>query len=104
MIRPAPDTVKTDPHAEFDVSLLDKLVKIAKNLPYPIKPTCCIDGREYYLIWSTRERMLQNMPVGYTYKAILLRNGGVIYDPVAIDEMDRRLYNAGCAYYESEYI
>lgn len=73
---------------EFDLELLQELVNKAKSLPYPMKPAVDGYGREFYLIWSTRERIIQELRPGWTYRAVPFKGAEFcVYEPCRIEDV-----------------
>jgi hypothetical protein len=92
---------------EFSVEMIDRLVSCAQQGNPIIRPPTADDGRQFYMMPSTRERMIQNLQPGWTYKAVTLtRNDGwcfVLFEPVEIETMAAR-FGGQTAYFEDSCI
>lgn len=77
---------------EFDVNMLQELKDIARRLSMPIKPAIDDLGRSFYLLWTTRNKIVQSIDVGWTIRAITFGGGKFcLFEPCRIEELESAL-------------
>lgn len=76
----------------IDDAMIDRLAKLARELPCPIQPCQADDGRDFYFVVSPRWAQIQRlayMSPGWTWKAVAFR-GEILYEAVQIETMRGR--------------
>lgn len=85
---------------EFSVELVDRLVKIARSCKPIIEPARDDAGRAWYMFWTTRERVIDSLPVGWMYRAVIFGGGTTCaFEPCRIEELDQKTSRDGTCYY-----
>lgn len=75
-------------NAIFTVDQLLDVRRIARDLPPAIKPSFDELGRQFYLAFSHRRRMIDAISSGWTYRGIAFGNGRfVAFEPCRIEEV-----------------
>lgn len=91
--------MNADGAVEFDLALIDRLISVARSLGPAIKPAMDDCGHEFYFFWSDRGRLIQNLSVGWTYKAHTVGGGrACLFEPCPVEELDNE-HDFKCAYW-----
>lgn len=87
----------------FDIETINRLVDIARTRDPIIRPLTDDCGHQFYFFWLERERMIDNLPVGWTYQVHPAGGGHFcLYDPRPIEELDNDRREIVAAYWYDE--